>query len=98
MTAVQSDGHFNSTTDAVSMQTVILVAPGTYREMVNESYASGTSAFPLIFEGVPDSSGNMPTISAATAFANNSWTVVSETFTVPVSRTIPATGGGRRSR
>ncbi len=74
--AIYSDPYYNSTTATVTRQTVVLVAPGTYREMVTPDF-SGTLSCPVIYEGVPDASGNMPMISAATVFANNSWTLQS---------------------
>jgi hypothetical protein len=99
MNRVYNDPYYNSTTNTVTMKTVILVAPGTYREFVYDNRASGTPTCPLIFEGVPDASGNMPTISGATVFANNSWTNVSVLGDVNVSgnsiyrATIPFTTG-----
>ncbi len=85
MNAIYSDPYYNSTTNSVTKQTVVLVAPGTYREFVYDNCANGTATCPLIFEGIPDANGNMPMISAATVFANNSWTVQTTLGDVNVS-------------
>ena len=101
MNRVYNDGYYNSASNTVTMKTVILVTPGLgpYREFVYDNRASGTPTCPLIFEGVRDGSGNMPTISGATVFANNSWTFVNTLGDVNVSgnniyrATIPLTTG-----
>ena len=85
MNAIYSDPYYNSTTNSVTKQTVVLAAPGTYREFVYGICANGTATCPLIFEGIPDANGNMPMINAATVFANNSWTVQTTLGDVNVS-------------
>ena len=60
--ALTSSAYYSSTSQSVTQPTIILITPGTtsYEESPNLSTLNGTSTSPLILEGVPDASGNLP--------------------------------------
>ena len=91
--AIQASAYYNSVTDTVARPTIILIAPGSgsYEQLVNLSGTgenqwpmydvNGTSTHPLIFEGVADANGNLPTWGYNTPLANG-WTPVAGTTDV----------------
>ena len=88
--------YYASATNTVTMKTVILVTPdsiGTWPNVTEQAYQTynavngyytvsidGTPSCPLVIEGVPDSSGNLPAIDGSTpitaSWSSTNWSNV----------------------